>query len=309
MKKFTLLSLIICSSLAAATNEEATSKSHEEQKQQTSVRCVVDELLFLAPHLATDVAQLAGKVVLDAGLGSAQRTLNLCNLGAQICTLDEEEQIQELIPYANEIFDRALSVNIGSSLPSTVHIVCGDEFQIGGLGTHCCELARVLKAGAEATVVAPASYAVVFTNGSCSDETTLNHVQKVLDSISDIKDSKEIVAKLSDLDEVNRATFVEKMGHLTLVTDESELSMGKQIWRKEGKNIFPSYYHTVEEYLVAFNNAGLHCTEIKRPCFFGKVKFNLYHQGLEGDEGALGLGYIDNNPFTIYSVVKKMEAR
>lgn len=302
MKAWTLLSLFVCGSLCAAQCDQVEKKSYEESKRQTKARQAADELLFLQPHLASNMTELAGKVVLDAGLGSAR---HLLMEGVQVCSLDSgEEESQELIPYKEGIFDHALSVNIGSSLPSTMHVVADDIYHVEGLGVHCQEIARVLKNGGEATIVAPGSYGVLFTNGACSEDEAMKHVQTVLASIEDVKNEDDVVAKLCDLQEVNRATFVEKEGRLALVTDESNLMMGQQIWRKEGEQVFSSYYHSVEEYLVALANAGLSCKEIKRPCFFGKVKYNMYHKQLCDQENSLGQTYIDHNPFTIYTVVK-----
>ena len=303
MKIMTAITLLCCSTLFAAPKSDSDRKSYQETKRQTSV---ADETLFLEPHIQGDVNELVGKIVLDAGVGSAHRALDYSAYGAQICTM--EPQQEQLIPYDDNLFDKAISVNIGAALPSTMHIVLNNEFLMEGLGVHCHELARVLKEGGEATIVAPGSYGVLFTDGSENEATIARHIKKVLSSLEE-NTPDEITQKLESLTQVNRATFAVRNGALTLVTDENDLTLGERVWRKEGDKVYPGYFHSVEEYLVALNNAGLQCTEIKRPCFFGKVKYNLYHQGLEEKENALGAGYIDNNPFTIYSVVKKSELR
>lgn len=303
MKFITALTLLCCSTLFAAPKSDSDRKSYEETKRQTSV---ADEALFLEPHIQGDVNELAGKIVLDAGVGSAHRALDYSEQGAQICTMEPESE--QLIPYDDNLFDRAISVNIGAALPSTIHIISNNEFLMEGLGVHCHELARVLKEDGEATLVAPGSYGTLFVGGSSSEAAALRHIKKVLTSLKE-NTPEEIAKQLATLTEVNRATFAVRGGALTLVTDEEDLSLGEQIWRKEGDKVYPGYFHSVEEYLVALNNAGLQCTEIKRPCFFGKVKYNLYHQALEESDDSLGQGYIDNNPFTIYSVIKKQELR
>ncbi len=303
MKIVTVLTLLSCATLFAAPKSDSDRKSYEETKRQASV---ADEMLFLEPHIQGDVNELIGKIVLDAGVGSAHRALDYTEQGAQICTMETENE--QLIPYDNNLFDKAISVNIGAALPSTIHMLANDEFFMDGLGVHCHELARVLKEEGEATLVAPGSYGVLFINGACTEAAAMRHIKKVLASLEE-NTPDEISEKLATLSEVNRATFAVRSGALTLVTDENDLNLGERIWRKEGDKVYPGYYHSVEEYLVALKNAGLQCTEIKRPCFFGKVKYNMYHQALEEKEDSLGAGYIDNNPFTIYSVIKKHDCR
>lgn len=329
MKAITLLTLAtsFCG-IGFAESKKIERKSYEEECRQTSIVCPKeDEELFLKPHLSSGMADLAGKLVLDAGCKCSAWAESLVEEGARVCALDSSKECVDRVgvaiaasglreevaltngnpvalPYEDSAFDAAVSVHVGDELPRTVHKVIGNKILIGGLELHMHEMARVMKEGAVATIVAPASYDVVFSDGSRSDKEVFRHIDKVLGKLNKHPDEQKIVSKLRELEEVNRATFVMRDGELQLVTDMSTLVNGERIWRKEFDAVQESFFHSEEEYLVALANANLHCTEIKRPCFFGNVKYRMYTEGQNG-VSQLGTGYIDHNPFTIYTVVKQ----
>lgn len=331
MKKWSLIAATICISVSAfaATDKKIERKSYEEACRQTAIiHEQEDEKLFLTPHLQSDVAELTGQLILDAGCGTGAWAQSLVNKGARVCvlesqqeTLDQlqrsiamagiEEQLSLLegnpvaMPYEDGVFDGAVSIYVGDDLPKTVHKFSEGCFVVGGLELHMHELARVMKNEAQATVVAPASYDVVFTMGEQSNEEAHNHIQSVLSKLMQNATEIQIAEALATLTEVNRATFMERNGQLVLVTQTSDLKNGEIIWRKECDEIRKSFYHSEEEYLVAFANAGLKCVEVKRPCFFGNVKYRQYQANRKG-QACLGTSYIEHNPFTIYTLVKSV---
>ncbi|MCH9626545.1 MAG: hypothetical protein S4CHLAM2_01670 [Chlamydiales bacterium] len=272
-----------------------------------------DGELFLDPYLNSELKNVSGYVVLDAGCGSApwaavaaENGAVVCGVASQFSLLDKAqiavarsgvERSVELcrtenvnLPYEAAKFDWALSVGVGSDQPPAT-----------GLNRYFQEVARVLKTEGQLFIAAPASYDVVFTDGKHTAKSVQKHIQMVLAKIGSNDDPEMIAHSLEELDEVQRATFVRRGNQLKLVTDGKELKIGEAIWRKTPTGAISNYFHSEEEYLVAIRNAGLHCEEIKRPCFFGKVKYKAYRA--ENDE--LGEAYIDNNPFTLYYVTKR----
>lgn len=305
--KFLIGTLLIAAPLLAEL------VSYEDAKRDVNAYIAQnkDEELFLDPYLQQELTGIGERVILDAGMWSIKSARS----GATVFNIQEQERLLASIgesavgsfaffegdvstlPYHNEAFDRILSINIGSSVN---FVACSPR----GLEQHCMELSRVMKEGGRMLLVAPASYDQVFTDDSIDDAMTLRLIDKTLLRIGKNEDSDTIVRHLSSLEEVNRATFVRRNGMLTLVTDQSDLKHGEQIWRKEPDGIKLNYYHSEEEYLVALKNVGLLCEEIRRPCFFGNVKYRLFKESLSNDEKGLGSAYIEHNPFTIYTVVK-----
>lgn len=173
------------------------------------------------------------------------------------------------------------------------------------LNSHFNELSYAVKEGTRLLIAAPASYGVLFTDGTHLESETQEHIQQVLSKIGKSHDKEMITTHLATLTEVMRATFVHTAEGLKLVTDEQTLSSGQQIWYKLPGNVVSGVYHSEEEYLVAFNVAGLTCEEIKRPCFFGSVKYNLWRASQGLGAKTLGDAYLNHNPFTLYYVVKQ----
>lgn len=213
-----------------------------------------------------------------------------------------------LDPHVSELVDKTatVSVNVGSNLPSTTHIVSTELCKEIGLGAHFKNLAQGLQESGRVIVAAPASYGVVFTDNSSTEEATRAHIDAVLAKIGSTADDQAIKNGLAELGEVYRATFMQKDGKLALVTDEKQLHLGQQIWRKTPEGIENSIYHSEEEYLVAFAVAGFQVEEIKRPCFYGELKYKMHQASLKEGEKGLGHAYVENHPFTIFYLVKKV---
>jgi len=307
--------LMICALLTSATI--FGSQSNKE----------VDGELFLNSFIETELQQVANQIVLDAGAGFDSRVIAAAKNGAKVCAvgtqkkmLDQaktvaekmgvESQISftqvdmESLPYGEQQFDRAFCIHVGTTLPSTMHLVSQDQYQVIGMGAHFRELSRVLKEGGRLLVAAPASYDVVFTDGTLSETEASKKIKDALAQIEGSEDSAEITKHLSGLDGILRATFAFRQGELRLVTDQKDLKMGETIWCKVPTGVTSDYYHSEEEYLVAINKAGLTCEEIKRPCFFGGVKYRMWKESQSEENQSLGEAYINNNPFTLYYVVK-----
>lgn len=285
-----------------------------------------DGELFLDPYIYSELTNVSGHFVLDAGCGMATWSVVAAKNGAKVHGIDLQPSMIEKaqravaqagvesnielsqgdvvnLPFEAAKFDWALSINVGCNLPGTRQMITANEFYESGLGGHFREVARVLKEGGRILVTAPASFGVVFTNGKQSERAVMNHIKQVLAKIDTSNDPNVIVNALSELNEVHRATFVRRGDKLVLVTNENQLQNGEPIWRKIPGCVVPNFYHCEEDYLVAIKNAGLTCEEVKRPCFFGPVKYKVYRA--EHDE--LGEAYIHNHPFTIYYVTKEGE--
>lgn len=279
---------------------------------------------FLDPYIQQELKEVCGKVVLDAGCGLADWSIVAAKNGAQVHGVDIQKNLLDKaqiaiaqagvqkaielhqgdvanLPYDEKKFDVALSINVGCNLPRTMQMVSTDRYTVSGLGAHFREIARVMKEGGRLLVAAPASFGILFTDAKCNEQEVKAHIDQVLAKIGSSEDGERIVACLKELEEVHRATFVRRGERLVLVTDEKELKPGEEIWRKIPGTAVPNYYHCDEEYLVAIANAGLFCEEIKRPCFFGGVKYRNFR----AQSDALGEAYKDNNPFTLYYVTKK----
>lgn len=291
---------------------------------QCIYKSVEDEELFLAPLIREELKQLAGKIVLDAGCGSGFWTIEAAKEGAHVCGFDQwidtaqiaiaqagvEEQIAlsqgdlTSLPYENESFDHVLSVDTVSSIPATTHILTPGMCMTAGLGAYFREIYRVLKDEGRAIIVAPASYDIVFTDQSKNEREIFRHIHHVLSRLGRTQDPQTICEQLNDLIEVKRATFVHRDERLVLVADENELRMGELIWRKTPQGVFFSFYHPEEEYLTLLQDSGLKCVEIKRPCFNGKLKWDMFHSSLSENEIGLGSAYMNHNPFTFFYVEK-----
>lgn len=233
-----------------------------------------DEALFLQPHLSV----LADKMAYQAG--------------------------QELSSDKKNTFEHAVCVNGGAHIAATSQLITKDACTLVGLGAHLGTLATSLKEKGVAIITAPASYDVVFTAGKCSEAEVAASIQAALAKIGSSEDEAVIASALAELQDVTRATFARRGGKLELVTHAKTLTVGEKVWRKNPSGASLEVYHSEEEYLVAIRNAGFICEEIKRPCFFGEVKWKAYNSSVEGIANSLGASYKDHNPFTIYLVKK-----
>lgn len=279
--------------------------------------------VFLDPYFVPYLIDLKDKTVLDAGCGAAPWAVFAAEHGAKVWGIDIQQQMIELakkaakdagvevklevgdvaeLPYQNSFFDLGISINVGCNLPSAG--IAFDESHMPhlvGLKSHCAEMARVLKSNGEFILTAPASFGIVFTDGS-SQEEVQNHIASVLKEISPEDSPKTIAGKLQQLSEVYRATFAFREGRLYLVTDENILEEGEEIWRKIPGLAVPNRYHSEQEYLQCFQEAGLQVQNVFRPCFINVHERNVFLE--EHPEITLGDEYVGHPPFVIFHLRK-----
>lgn len=249
--------------------------------------------LFLVPAFANEALRVDEKVFIRPFVTKVSEELAL-QAQKEGKTANSAEKLPALI-----------SINVGCNIPSSSQLLTKEGCREMGLSAYIAEIAKGMGVNGTAVITAPASYDVVFTNGTRSDEEIYQKIEEILARIGESHDVDIIKSALSELEGVNRATFVRREDKLVLVTDVRALNVGETIWRKTPDSVVMDAYHSEEEYLVAFKQAGLHCEEISRPSFYGEIKWKMYNDNLQDKKETLGAAYMENHPFTIYHVVKK----
>lgn len=237
------------------------------------------------------------------------KKLSLFAIGFLVCSsvvfADSVEEKVFVQPFVSKVAKgnagaaKVVALNVGTNIPSGL---IATKEGTHGLNSYMADIAKKMEAGGMAVISAPASYDVVFTDGTMSYDEIYKQMDEILAKIGVSKDSNLIVKALSSLKGVNHATFVQREDALVLVTDKKALKIGETIYRKTPEGVSQDIYHTEEEYLVAFKNAGLICEEIARPSFFGEIKWKLYNDSHKKE--SLGAAYIENNPITLYHIKK-----
>lgn len=281
----------------------------------------LDGALFLDPYFLPDLVDLEGLRVLDAGCRAAPWAILAAQNGAEVFGIDLQEKMIEkglaavlaagmeekvhlqvgdvaYLPFSCCFFDRALSINVGCNLPST-HSKEGRRF---GLGPHVDEIARVIHSGGKAVVTAPASFGIVFTNGSEAGKIA-SHIQEVLAKLEPGSSPSEIASSLSELTEVYRATFAFRDGKLQLIENEADLMPGEEIWRKVPGLAIPNRYHSESEYLAAFSEANLQVDSIEHP-FFSSEEERAAYNGSCPNDSLLCPEYASHPAFVIFHASK-----
>jgi ubiquinone/menaquinone biosynthesis C-methylase UbiE len=319
------IALITSFGISAHEPSHGISGTHYEKESPLAYatnRHGPDGSLFLDPYFIPYLLNLEGQRVLDAGCGAAPWAIYAAENGAMVVAIDLQEKMIELaeqavkkagvsekvtlflgdvaeLPSPSNFFDRTLSINVGCNLPSTMR-VCE---KMVGLGPHINEMARVLKQGGKAIVTAPASFGVIFTDGT-SKEKVFEHIFKVLEELPLNPTFSEITSRLNQLKEVYRATFAIKQGKLVLITDEREIEPGEDIWRKLPGLTVPNRYHPESEYLEEFANAGLMMEACYRPQFNSDVECAEYNAARPSTLH-LGQEYSQHHPFVIFCLIKR----
>jgi len=321
MKRFSHLLLVAVSlslcSLANADlplhNHSGTSYGKEGADAYAASRHGPDGALFLDPFFLKHLDELEAKTVLDAGCGAAPWAIYAAKKGAKVYGIDIQPRMIEQgelavkaaglservtlqmgdvskLPYANDMMDKAMSINVGCNLPSSV------------LTLHISEMKRTLKDGGVAVITGPTSFGLLFANDRPVDE-----VQKDIDAalarIGESDDSEIITRHLNTLTDVYRATFAFREGRLWLVKDESVLNPGEKIWRKIAGLTVPNFYHSESEYYRAVKNAGFKSLEVVWPSFENEEARTL-HNASKDPAQKLGKSYIKNPAFFVL-VAKK----
>ncbi len=328
LKSFLLVSLFATASISAEIGHNSQGSHYGEEGilSYAASRHGPDGSVFLDPYFVPVLTDVKDKLLLDAGCGAGPWSVFAAEHGAQVCGIDlqpgmidaaakaaKKAGVADLIefsvgdvadlPYENSYFDLGISINVGCSLPSTgVAFDANGTPRFAGLGPHCLEMTRVLKEDGAFILTAPSSFGVVFTDGTCR-ECVDYHIEEVLEEIESGDAPAKIASKLQELHEVNLATFAWRAEHLCLITDESELKAGEEIWRKIPGLAVPNYYHSEEEYLDNVTEAGFRVEKIYRPCF----KNALERESFLNDHPQISLGeeYIGNPPYVIFHLRKK----
>ena len=180
----------------------------------------------------------------------------------------------------------------------------GQKIEVG-FDKYFSEMARVLKGGGTGIVTAPTSFGEVFTSGRIPKEEAIKSINEALEKIGGNDDSKVIKEYLGKLDDIYRATFAKRDGKWTLIEDESLLQSGEEIWRKLPGLIVPNYYHVEQEYVDAFEKAGLNIVSTSRECFKTEEERLTYNSKVKSDKH-LGPEYVGNVPFAVFIVEKPL---
>lgn len=275
--------------------------------------------LFLDPYFIPELTKLKNHRLLDVGCGAGPWSIHAAKHGAIVSALDIQEKMifqamestqithltgqinyvvgeAAMLPYSNDYFDTAISINVGCNLPSTPSLKYFPN-EIIGLGAHIDEMARTLKVGGTVIVTAPASFEVVFTDGTDRD-LVMQHIDEVLEKINIFIDPVNIVYYLNELTEVHRATFAMRDGKLALIQSLHNLTSGEEIWRKIPGLTVLNYYHPEMKYVKAFESAGLSLERIERPKFENAKACQ--------EHADLGNEYIENHPFAIFHLSRNL---
>ena len=176
---------------AQGHTEAGTSYGDHGIDTYAKMRHGADGKLFLDPYFLPYLKETEGQSLLDAGCGAGPWAIFAADHGAMVYGIDIQENMIEKaklaaleakvedktrfevgdvghLPYPNDFFDKAISLNVGCNLPS--------------LESHIKELKRVIKKGGSALLTAPSSFGIVFTDGTHSDEKVIEHIHQLLSS-------------------------------------------------------------------------------------------------------------------------------
>lgn len=304
--------LIVCFlytlSSTYAENFSATKQStfcgSEGVLRYTQARHGPDGALFLDPFFLPFLQDVQDQIVLDAGCGAAPWAIVAAKNGAFVYGVDIEEKMinqghiairreglesqislsvddVNALPFPDEYFDKAISINVGCALPT--------------LNLHIKELKRVMKHGSLALLTSPhACINTLFTNGTTTDYKA--RIQALLKP-----DAAAPHTEINSIDEVYRATFVWRDNMWSLITPDTQLAPGEKIWRKLPNLLVLNYYHSEEEYLQAFKDAGFIVKQIMHPCFHSAQELQEYNKT---HQTSLGAEYISHSPFILFIIEK-----
>ncbi len=295
----------ICGLSASEHTEEGTNYGNQGIDTYAKMRHGPDGTLFLDPCFIPHLLDLHGQVVLDAGCGAGPWSILAAKNGAFVHGIDIqegmiekakqaalEEQVENTtnfrtgdvshLPYPDNFFDKALSINVGCNLPS--------------LKLHIEELSRVLKRGGVAIITAPSSFGVVFTDGVRPYEEVTDSIDLLLANHQD-----SFPKNLRGFDEIYRATFAKKHDRWSLVRDEATLECGEEIWRKIPMMVVPNYYHSVDEYLALISASNFCVSQIYQPHFTNEQARQEYNYN---QKYPLSKEYVENSPFVIFVIQK-----
>lgn len=284
------LKVLLCVSTAKECDlghtKSGTSYGETGVKKYASVEHEPDVSQFFDPYVLPFIENVEGLKILDAGCGTASWAIYAAKNGAFVDGIDIREQMitkgkedvleaglenrvtlivgdVNILPYQNNQFDKALSINVGCSLPE--------------LNIHLTELARVLKEKGRAIITAPSSFGDVFTLGHSEPAENMQEIEVALTKI-DINNPSSIKEHSSSMRDIYRATFIEDNGKLRLITNENDLENGQTIWRKLPGMVISNYYHSEYEYINEAIKAGFKIVKIEKPKFGDAIEFEFGRQ-------------------------------
>ncbi len=175
--------------LAEGHTETGTNYGDQGVDTYAKMRHGADGNLFLDRYFLPYLKETQGQILLDAGCGAGPWAIFAADQGALVYGIDIQENMIEKaklaaleakvdertmfevgdvgnLPYPNDFFDKAVSINVGCNLPS--------------LESHIKELKRVIKKGGSALITAPSSFGVVFTDGSNTSEKVIEDINQLL---------------------------------------------------------------------------------------------------------------------------------
>ncbi len=267
----------------------------------------LDGRLLLDPFIETFLDESEGLSLVDIGCGAGPWAIYGARKGSQVTCVDIQAAMIDLarhkaqsmnlttirfdvadaayLPYQQDQFQKAISVNVGCNLPSL------DESH--GFYAHFLEMHRVLEPQGRALVSAPASFDVLFMLEHTHDG--LERIQKVLDSIPLRPTNTQVIQELNQLDFVLRATFKMEQDRLVLVQNLNQLSPGEKIWRKIPGLTVPNYYHDESEYLEAAQKAGF---------ILSRLTHSKFEEPGQALEHGLNDSYASHPPFIVFEFEK-----
>ncbi len=274
-----------------------------------------DGSVFLDPYFKHDIENLNNEKILDAGCGAGPWSIYAAQHGGEVYAIDiQDGMIQAAkkavqaakmfhkiflvkgdvakLPYKDNFFDKAISICVGCNLP------------LEAFEKHFFELQRTLKNNGTATIGAPASLDVVFSNGSRTDSEIFLHIQEVLRKLPNNPDPELIAEELSQLKDVLSATFYIRDGRVTLVTNEKELHEGEKIWRKLPKLVVPNRYYSKEYYVEILRKNGFFVEKVDLSHFKNEAERTNYNKSAS-TSSRLGQSYVLHAPFIVFHVKKK----
>lgn len=270
---------------------------------------------FLTAYFLPELNEIEDQNILDAGCGVGLWSIYAASNGGNVYGIDIQpgmiEQAQKAVnntpfkskifltegdaanlPYDNNQFDKAISINVACNLDNK-------SFQ-----NHFNELKRVIKNDGYAILTVPISHEIIFTNGSKTSEEVTNHVYEELDSLKSNPTNSEIMNTLSKLDEVMSATFYLKNNRLSLLTNPNEIKEGTRVWRKLPNIVIPNHYHSEKSLKKAIKQANLKIRKVVKPVFNSEQERNEFNLSKNDPAFHLGKEYLKNSTFIIYYLEK-----
>jgi ubiquinone/menaquinone biosynthesis C-methylase UbiE len=286
--------------------ENGTDYGNDGVHLYTQMKHSSDGALFLDPYFTPYLHNLEGQVLLDAGCGAGPWAILAAQGGATVYGVDLQEGMianakeaareakvdniyfevgdASRLPYPDNLFDRAISINVGCNLPV--------------LQPHLKELFRVLKPGGLAVITSPNSFAAVFTDGKLPQKEIVRAIRQLL--IDQQASFPQIMLGKKNL---YRASFVKVNGEWTLLQNEADIKYGEPIIRRLPLMMIPNYYHPKAEYLDLFAKVGFLIREVHTPHFANDQERLDYNTGT-GSNFTLGKEYVDSPPYMIFIVEK-----